>query len=391
MKIKAVIGANYGDEGKGLMTNYFSSLSNCLKEKTIVVCNNGGSQRGHTVVTPESIRHVFHHFGSGTFNGADTYLPKDFIINPMNFIKELEELNSIGINPAVYVHPDCTWSTPYDMLINQVIEDLRGDNKHGSCGIGIWETIVRTSYCTPYNFRKFSKVKDLYSIDPKTIYSYLVDIKNNYINFRLKNCNVPDNWKQIISSDGLLEHFIYDLYRTLNYIKIKDTKFLNNYDTVIFENGQGLMLDKKYGKEIDHTTPSNTGVKNVEKNIIRGNLTPEQVEICYVTRTYETRHGEGNFDTECSLNEINSDIFDKTNIHNDFQGSLRFGKLNYDSLINRIQTDFNSSCDKNWKCSVSFTHTNESPILFLDKLKDNFDFIYESDNEISSKNVFEKS
>ena len=42
--IKIVIGANWGDEGKGLMTDYFSQ-----KPNTIVVCSNGGAQRGHTV------------------------------------------------------------------------------------------------------------------------------------------------------------------------------------------------------------------------------------------------------------------------------------------------------------------------------------------------------
>lgn len=61
--IKIVIGANFGDEGKGLMTDYFSQKSN-----SIVVCSNGGAQRGHTVTTPTAIRHVFHHFGSGTGN-----------------------------------------------------------------------------------------------------------------------------------------------------------------------------------------------------------------------------------------------------------------------------------------------------------------------------------
>ena len=59
--VKIVIGANFGDEGKGLMTDYFASKNN----NSIVVMHNGGAQRGHTVVTPEGIRHVFHHFPQG--------------------------------------------------------------------------------------------------------------------------------------------------------------------------------------------------------------------------------------------------------------------------------------------------------------------------------------
>lgn len=54
--IKIVCGSNWGDEGKGLMTDYFSQ-----KPNSIVVCSNGGAQRGHTVTTPDRIRHVFHH------------------------------------------------------------------------------------------------------------------------------------------------------------------------------------------------------------------------------------------------------------------------------------------------------------------------------------------
>ncbi len=76
--IKIVIGGSFGDEGKGLITNYFSQ-----KKNSIVICSNGGAQRGHTVTSPDGIRHVFHHFGSGTFNGAATYLPEDFILNPI--------------------------------------------------------------------------------------------------------------------------------------------------------------------------------------------------------------------------------------------------------------------------------------------------------------------
>ena len=54
--VKIVIGANFGDEGKGLMTDYFTSGSN-----DIVVLSNGGAQRGHTVTKTNGIRHVFHH------------------------------------------------------------------------------------------------------------------------------------------------------------------------------------------------------------------------------------------------------------------------------------------------------------------------------------------
>lgn len=89
-EIKVVIGASYGDEGKGFMTDYFCKKAD---KPCITVLHNGGSQRGHTVISPDGRRHVFHHFGSGTFNGSDTYFADSFIVNPMVFAQEYKELN----------------------------------------------------------------------------------------------------------------------------------------------------------------------------------------------------------------------------------------------------------------------------------------------------------
>ena len=62
MVVKIVIGANFGDEGKGLMTDYFCHQSALRGEKCLVVLHNGGAQRGETVVTPAGNRDVFPHF-----------------------------------------------------------------------------------------------------------------------------------------------------------------------------------------------------------------------------------------------------------------------------------------------------------------------------------------
>lgn len=59
MEAAVVIGANYGDEGKGLITDYLAALDH---SNTLVVRFNGGAQAGHTVQTPSGLRHVFSHF-----------------------------------------------------------------------------------------------------------------------------------------------------------------------------------------------------------------------------------------------------------------------------------------------------------------------------------------
>ena len=82
--IIAVIGAGYGDEGKGLFTDYFANQHN----DSIICRSNGGAQAGHTVVTPNGIRHVFSHLGAGSFSDKPTFLSEHFICNPLLFKKE---------------------------------------------------------------------------------------------------------------------------------------------------------------------------------------------------------------------------------------------------------------------------------------------------------------
>lgn len=179
MVAKVVIGANFGDEGKGLMTDYFCRQAALKGENCLVILHNGGAQRGHTVVTPGRKRHVFRHFGSGTFTGADTYLSEDFILNPMVFRREWEELEEIGINTKVYVNPKCIITTPFDMILNQIIEEYRKGDRHGSCGMGIHETIIRDVCNYPVDVWKSlsdkEKIYDLKEIKKnlnKRLYDY---------------------------------------------------------------------------------------------------------------------------------------------------------------------------------------------------------------------------
>ena len=97
-KINIVIGANYGDEGKGLVTD---KLCYENRDKKIVnVLFNGGFQRGHTVELLSGQRHVFHHLGSGSYVGADTYFDKDFLIEPFSFIMDKTDFKNVKVMVA---------------------------------------------------------------------------------------------------------------------------------------------------------------------------------------------------------------------------------------------------------------------------------------------------
>ena len=409
--VKIVIGANFGDEGKGQMTDYFAAEAAEMGHTCLVVCSNGGAQRGHTVLTPEGVRHVFHHFGSGTLAGADTYLPGYFILNPMIFMNEYDELDAIANGgkigtfrkmPKVYISPYSPVSTPYDMITNQIVEAARGNDRHGSCGIGIWETLVRIG-------ADGVLLGEMIKMTDRELEEYLTKDCKNYMEERLSKLGVeviPDKWKDIIDDPGLVENYIADFRMMMEMCEIIDEaenvdrevdgqfgfhKLFHGYDRVIFENGQGLLLDrcrKEYGC---NTTPSNTGFRNPAELIreymhsregreylysrynrsenelqkrenINELFEKTDVEVCYVTRTYLTRHGAGRFSEECSKEDINPDMTDMTNVPNPFQGTLRYGLLDETAFRKRIREDFDSerlpiNCTAH--LSIAVTHVNE--------------------------------
>ena len=374
MVIKVVIGANFGDEGKGLMTDYFCHQSTPRGEKTLVVLHNGGAQRGHTVVTPDRNRHVFHHFGSGTLVGADTYLSEEFVLNPMIFRQEWGELESMKAIPKVYVNHTCRVTTPFDMILNQIIEESRDNARHGSCGMGIHETMIRDVCNYP--------IEMWFDSSDEAKRYYLKEIRN-YLSERLLDFGInkiPDNWKEIVNSDLLIENFISELNFMGRNISIRFDRFIEYYDCVAFENGQGLLLDQNNTAHYPHLTPSNTGIKNSLKIIAEMRCKPD-IEVCYVTRTYLTRHGAGRLDGECDKQEINPDMQDLTNVPNPHQGTLRYAKLVEKSLEERILKDFEPARKYGAKLSLAITHENEYDYVFSNTFKKNFDYIYYSDGE----------
>lgn len=335
--LQVVIGANFGDEGKGLMTDYFCSQ---MKTRGIVVRFNGGAQAGHTVQTPDK-RHVFGHLGSGTFLNIPTYLGKHFTCNPILLLKELDKLK-LGSLPEIYAHPDCFVTTPYDMLINQLAEKARGDAKHGSCGVGCFETVKRNrDHAIAYSTRLRDITNEGY------LRQVLDGIREHYVRSRLGELGVleyyPDSVLDILESSDMYNRFVGDVLCFLHLVKIADTDLLLNYQDIVFEGAQGLMLDQDWGMAngyFPHVTSSNTGLKNVVE--IMDELYAEGLDdplnVTYVTRPYLTRHGAGPMPTELN-DKPYSKIQDMTNLPNQFQGALRFGWLDLNTLAERIEYD----------------------------------------------------
>lgn len=326
MIARIVIGANWGDEGKGLMTDYL-----CSQGAGIVVRFNGGAQAGHTVVTPDGERHVFRHFGSGTFCEVPTFLSQFFVVNPILFFEERAQLLELGFHPEVYAHPDCLVTTFADMFINQIKETKRAGKRHGSCGIGVHETIQRSTV-KELNIT----MGDLWN-GSKRLESQLTEICDKYATFRIGGpIVVPDAIPKFLECCSEFA----DCVSPLGMGQCKDP---------VFEGAQGLLLDQNNKEFFPHVTHSNTGMKNVEVLCAQAGITEK--EIYYVSRTYLTRHGAGPLPGE----DPKLSYEDLTNHPTQFQGSLRFAPFD-NGLHERCFKDCGSIAYK-----VVLTHCDQEP------------------------------
>lgn len=346
--VKFVIGANYGDEGKGLVSANLAAKAQQDNKKCLTILYNGGSQRGHTVEFG-NFRHVYHHFAAGTPFGSDTFFHEDFLINPMTFIQEYDG------TAKCYISTGCRVVTPFDMMANQIIEQER-DVRHGSCGMGIFETIKRyqDSAQAKYKYGWLNVASDA------ELYGYISEVQTYYESKGVRFDNIPE-----LDIRGLKEHWIKDFNTMRNVTRPMHDRdivdFFNKYDTIIFEGGQGLALDMDNMADFPHLTPSNTGCKKMIPFIIEtfGEDTP--VELYYVTRSYLTRHGNGPMPVgRLDYRMIEQDM---TNHPNPWQGTLRltgFTSKSIADMLGRIYKDKRETfAMDNVICNLVVTHTNE--------------------------------
>lgn len=347
---KVVIGANFGDEGKGLMTDYF--CSQFPSDRPVLnVRFNGGAQAGHTVVTPSGQRHVFGHIGSGSFlPNVATYLSSDFIINPILFRREYEKLEAMGVHPLVYIHPRCLLTIPQDMMINQMVERHRGHDRHGSCGVGIFETLYR------------SKVDGAICIDHASKQSTITRLTDrDYSSWHMTNLGVTkidEKDKMLLSNQNIAARYYQDVLFLKAHTVIADESILRRYDNVVFEGAQGLLLDQNNMDYFPHLTPSNTGVQNII-DLLKCDLSALRLEVCYVSRPYFTRHGAGAFHTECPREFVGACV-DATNHLNEFQGSFRYGYFDAPEFVSAVKKDMSMIPSDIADYSIAFTHADET-------------------------------
>lgn len=338
MTAYAVIGAFYGDEGKGLTTDYLAHKLG--GSNVVVVRSNGGAQAAHTVQTPLGARHVFHHFCSGSFVGARTHLSRFMIINPIAFNEEWDQLAKLGITPVVTIDPQAIVTTPFDMLINQAIESLRAGGRHGSCGLGINETVTRHEYRDD-DFRL--EAGNL--VFPSKVLEKLNHIREEWVDSRWRELasGFEEDYPMVGNYGELIQNAdIVDKYLDACAVMLSRVTFLNDGEVmsfrtktgkptehIIFEGAQGLLLDENFG-EMPYCTRSSTGLRNIMQLLSLTRI--RTVEVHYVMRAYTTRHGAGPLLAECPPEQIGVEFNDPTNVHNQWQHSIRVAPLHVDNL-----------------------------------------------------------
>lgn len=315
-RARVVIGANFGDEGKGLVTDYL-----CAQGAGMVVRFNGGAQAGHTVVTPGGDRHVFRHFGSGTFLGVPTFLSQFFVCNPIVCLREADELLELKIYPELYAHPNCLVTTFADMIINQRREDALGDKRHGSVGVGFNETINRSTLPELQ-----ITMSDLWNETP--LEDRLMTICTKYAAYRTGSA--------IEKPDEMIATFVRFCKKFANAV---NPLGIAQCPDSVFEGAQGLLLDQNNKEYYPHLTRSNTGMQNVRALCEQAGI--KDIEAYYVSRTYLTRHGAGKFGGE----DPGLSYKDDTNVLHAYQGKLRFAPLDVNAFVRRAEADFGSKRD----------------------------------------------
>lgn len=321
MNVKVVTGANAGDEGKGMVAFSLAKEAISRNDKVLSVLYNGGVQRGHT-----ANGQVVHCTGTGDLAGGTTYYDEHFVVDPI-------ALWLTGTK--VYIHPMCRIVVPSDVIRNRASEVARGLNKHGSCGMGIFECVKRNKY-TSWKLCA-NDLNDYF-----TLYQKVEAMKKTFAR------DIDDD---VYNTDNFMRAADY-VVRNCPMVELHD--IISVYDTLIFEGGQGLLLDQTNLGDFPHLTPSSVGSYNIHNTINK--LGAKSTDIFYVSRSYMTRHGVGPMDAECKKEDINPSIVDATNIRNDWQDELRFGYIDTSKLYKRVQGDFSRYSNAN--LNMVFTQLN---------------------------------
>ena len=350
MRTIAVIGKNFGDEGKGFTCSRLaSSIKNAL-----IIKHNGGGQAGHTVEDPEGKwRFIHHQIGAGAEYHVPTLFADSFMPDLFQLGKEVKSFTELfGFQPILYSEKNARVTTIDDVLLNMGAELARGENRHGSCGMGIEECVQRNA--AGYGIT----LEELATMTKQDLLHRLKHIRKEYTKRRAKilgiqapasskakkqsnlmnlstasnpsnSSNISNPYYEMLNNETVLENFVEEVKENVKILTLVDAdrkwlEEIKHFQHLIFETGQGLLLDQDYEAYAPHLTSSKTGIHNPAIFLAKRGLSLE--EAIYVTRPYVTRHGNGPLSCEVDRSELPGVGEDLTNQPNEWQGTLRYAK-----------------------------------------------------------------
>lgn len=277
-----VLGAQWGDEGKGKMTDYLAEDAN------VVVRFQGGNNAGHTVVVGDQ-EYKLHLIPSGIlYDDKLNVIGNGVVLDPEALFAEIDYLEGVGVKVTpdkLIISDRAQLIMPYHKILDKLKEKARGKNDIGTTGKGIGP-------CYTDKFERSGiRVCDL--MHPEVFKEKLkenVEMKNAYITKVLggEAVSFEEILNKYLEYGKKLKPYVQDTSVRV-YNDIKDNK------TILFEGAQGMLLDIDYGT-YPYVTSSNTTAGGVANGVgIGPNMITNAVGI---TKAYTTRVGKGPFPTE---------------------------------------------------------------------------------------------
>ncbi len=270
-----VVGSQWGDEGKGKVTDYLSSKAD------YVVRYQGGNNAGHTIEFNHQ-KFALRLIPSGIFSAKKVVLGNGMVINPKALLEEIKYLNDAKISTDNIVISDRAHIIlPYHLKIDEIQETRRGDNNIGTTKKGIGPTYVDKYARIGIRMGEF--------IDESIFLKRLKEV------YPLKKQEYPE-------LDFTVEEIFNEYKEYAKIIKpyVQDTSLLldnalRNNENVLFEGAQGTMLDIDYGT-YPFVTSSHPGANGVCEGAGIGPIYIDKA--LGIVKAYTTRVGSGAFPTE---------------------------------------------------------------------------------------------
>ena len=279
MKIDALLGLQWGDEGKGKIVDVLTP------KYDIIARFQGGPNAGHTLEF-NNIKHVLHTIPSGIFHQSKiNIIGNGVVIDPVILKKEIEETEKIGadVKQNLYISKKAQLIMPTHRLLDKAYEEFKGANKIGSTLKGIGPAY------TDKTARLALKIGDIFNDDfiekYNTIKSHHEKIFKGY-DFTETDPDYEKKW--------------FDALKYLKKFKFIDSEIfineaLNNDVRTLAEGAQGTMLDIDFGS-YPFVTSSNTTTAGVCTGL---GVSPHKIgEVYGICKAYCTRVGSGPFPTE---------------------------------------------------------------------------------------------